>query len=473
MDFTRIGFLGFLAAVAVLWRLAPQRWRPALLVVASLVFYCSSNPRKSPILAAGIAATFIAAKLIAGQSHPLRKRAMMAVFVAAMVAALTLFKANPRLHVLPAGVLMPLGFSYYTFKLISYVVDVYWVSIPAEPSLLSVSAYVAFFPQIVAGPIQRAGSFLPQVHCPKAPSGAQILFGIQRILLGYFKKFIVADTLGLLVNPIYDAVHTPGTPLLAAFYLYPLQLYADFSGLTDIAIGAAWLVGIQSPENFNQPFLAANPSEFWRRWHMSLTSWLTDYVFTPLRMAVREYGDAGLVFSLFVNMLLIGLWHGFRLTFVVFGLIHGMYLSVDALTARFRRRYYKAHPAAGRFTDWFGPVVTFHLVAIGMVFFRSSAVRDATLFLAAMWRQPAHWSVAFTALFARYGRVLALALAAYPLVEVADYFRRQNRQAVIWDRLPRWGRWSLYACTVLTLLFAILLIQTSEGERNPFVYAVF
>jgi alginate O-acetyltransferase complex protein AlgI len=190
-------------------------------------------------------------------------------------------------------------------------------------------------------------------------------------------------------------------------------------------------------------------------------------------MATRALGNAGLVFSLFVIMLLIGLWHGFRWTFAVFGLIQAVYLSVDALTARRRRRFYKAHPSANRLTDWAGPVVTFHLVAVALVFFRSAQVGDALHILPAMWILPAQWSPDFTTLIARYGRTILLGLFAYLLTEIGDFLRRHNQQGELVTGLPRWGRWSVYWCTVVTLLAAIMMLRGPGNAHNPFVYAVF
>src|SRR5258708_1088846 len=156
------------------------------------------------------------------------------------------------------------------------------------------------------------------------------LTGVQRILLGFFKKSLVADNLGLLVDFVYSHLHSGShVPVWAGFYGYPLQMYADFSGLTDISVGIALLLAILRPENFNAPFSAVSPSDYWRRWPITLTLWLTAYVFTPLRMATRNLGEAGLVTSLVVNMVLIGLWHGFRWNFAIFGLVHAVFLAVD------------------------------------------------------------------------------------------------------------------------------------------------
>jgi hypothetical protein len=325
----------------------------------------------------------------------------------------------------------------------------------------------------VAGPIQRGESFLPQMHRPAPARFGNVMLGIQRILLGYFKKIVVADNLLLLVNFTYGHLHNAEIPLFPAFYAFPLQVYADFSGLTDIAIGSAWLLGIASPENFNAPFAASTPSEYWRRWHITLTSWVTDYVFTPLRLATRAWGHAGLVFSLVVNMVLIGLWHSFRWTFVLFGLLQAGYLSVDALTSRARKRYYRAHPGANRLTDWIGPVVTFHLMAIGMVFFHSEQVAPVFYFLAHLGRGIA----APTGLFHELGDASANSVltgfCAYIPLEIFDYFRRWDQQGELVAALPRWGRWSVYSCTAITALLAIMLLLSGGHNRNPFVYAIF
>jgi hypothetical protein len=250
-------------------------------------------------------------------------------------------------------------------------------------------------------------------------------------------------------------------------------MYADFSGLTDIAVGAAMMFGIESPENFNAPFSAASPSEYWRRWHITLTLWLTDYVFTPLRMATRNFGNAGLVFSLFVNMVLIGLWHGFRWTFALFGVVHAIYLSCDALTARVRKRYYKSNPMADRLTNWIGPVVTFHLVAIAFVFFRADGVGAASKLFRHLFDGIGRFSPEFQEVLSRPGRALPVLAGAYALMEIADWFRRRYARGEFLLMMPRWGRWSVYSCTAVTVMFVVLLLLAGGQNRNPFLYAIF
>ncbi len=269
---------------------------------------------------------------------------------------------------------MPLGISYYSFKLISYILEVHRGNLPAERSLVKFGAYVAFFPQIVAGPIQRPGDFFGQLP----PTPVSIGGAVARIAWGLTKKLMIADNLAPAVNFVYAHVFDlHGAPLWIGLYLFPFQLYADFSGLTDIAIGAGQLFGITGPENFNRPFTASSISDFWRRWHMSLTNWLVDYVFVPLRMATRNIGATGLVLSITINMVAIGLWHGLTAGYLMFGVVNAAYLIGDALTSRRRAKFFKRNPAWERAGSWLGWLLTFHLIVVAEVFFRAPRVADA------------------------------------------------------------------------------------------------
>jgi alginate O-acetyltransferase complex protein AlgI len=461
LDFTSVAFLGFLAALALLYRLAPRAWRCPLLVAASYYFYWISAHWFVLLLLAATLAAFFAA----------RSKSFLLTIVGLLIATLVLFKALPLRE---TGWLIPLGVSYYTFKLAGYLIDTHWGVIEPERRLLAFLAYPAFFPQIGAGPIQRPETFLPQAERASPVPFSTLVTGVLRILLGFFKKFVIADSLGRIVNYVYGHLTSnPGAPVLFGFYGYPLQLYADFSGLTDIAVGASILFGIEAPENFNAPFSAATPTDYWRRWHITLTQWLTDYVFTPLRMSLRSFGNSGLVFSLFVNMILIALWHGFRWTFVLFGVVHALYLSMDALTQRTRKRWYKNHRLANRITDWVGPLVTFHLITIAFVFFRANSV-------AAVWAVFTHlfdglgaFSEAFRDVLDHSVHSLFLLAGAWLMMECADALRRRFWLQPLLINMPRWGRWSVYSCTAVSVLFTVFLLLTSGQKSSPFLYAIF
>jgi alginate O-acetyltransferase complex protein AlgI len=474
LDFTTLKYLVFLGGVALIYRLTPGRFRAFLLLLVSYGFYWTWSGKMALLMFGATAIAYAAGRAIGAAPSAASKRPVALAAVIALVGTLAFFKTEPFWEALTRhSILVPLGISYYTFKLISYVVDVYWEKRSAEKAFIPFAAYVAFFPQIVAGPIQRSESFLEQIQRAPAASGLFVLTGVQRILLGLFKKMVVADNLALLVNFVYSHVYAHGTPLVLGFYLYPLQLYADFSGLTDIAVGSALLLGIESPENFMAPFAAKSISQYWRRWHITLTGWLTDYVFTPLNTATRDFGKAGLVFSLMVNMVLIGIWHQIRWQFAVFGIIHAFYLSVDALSARSRRRFYKSHPTADRVTDWLGPVVTFHLVAIGAVFFRGQSVGEGFFLLGHMAAGIAALSAPFAQFLELSGRNILVGCAGYILIEIADYLRRNGQKAWTLIALPRWVRWSIYSSTAVLLIFTILILAAQTQHRTAFAYAIF
>jgi alginate O-acetyltransferase complex protein AlgI len=474
MDFTTSAFLAYLAVTAALYHLLPRRVGAFVILGSSYIFYYLNSHTLLLLLAGDSLLVFCAASLIWRNTDQRLRFAIACITIVVLIGTLSLFKAA---YLLPGSwvrhLLIPLGVSYYTFKLVGYLLDVYWNAIEPERDLINFAAYVSFFPQIIAGPIQRSQQFLPQIRTPQPATRGAVLLGCQRMLLGFFKKFVVADNLGILVNFIYLHLHTLRMPLLLAFYGYPLQMYADFSALTDISIGAALLFGITTPENFEAPFSAASPIEYWRRWHITLTLWLTDYVFTPLRMSTRQLGKVGLVLSLTINMVLIGLWHGFQWTFAVFGLVHALYLSVDALSAGVRRRYYKQHPFADSLSAKIGPLTTFHLVAVAFVCFRARTLGDIVFIGHHLFENITVWSSQFTDFMVANGRAILVGIVAYGVAEIFDWFRRNGTNLASLNELPRWGRWSVYSCTALGMCLLVMLLVVGGAKRSPFMYAIF
>ncbi|MBB6145207.1 hypothetical protein HNQ77_003165 [Silvibacterium bohemicum] len=474
-------FLIFMAALAVVYRLTPRTMRAPLLLVASYFVYFEWNHWLTLLLAVITLVTYYLALAIEAQKSKGKKQLSMAVGVAIVLLLLCAYKTYPfwRMHLSGAlsqfrtNLIVPLGLSYYSFKLLSYILDVYYEKTPAEKNLTAFATYVAFFPQMLAGPIQRSESFLPQVEAAPNATWSLALLGIQRILLGLFKKFVVADNMAKLVDYVYTNLHLGGTPLILGFYIFPLQMYADFSGLTDIAIGSALLLGIETPENFIAPFAAPNISEFWRRWHITLTTWLTDYVFTPVRMTVREWGQTGLVFALFVNMIAIGLWHGVKLTYVTFGVLQGAYLSVDALSRKTRKGWYKRSKLADRVTDWIGPVLTFHLFAFSLIFFRSPNMSDAFYLSGHPFSGLTHLSSEFVTFWGYWGRLIEVGFGGYVLIELGDYYRRHSEDGGAVLLLPRWARWSVYSCTAMSVLVAYVLLYVLASGGGAFIYAAY
>jgi D-alanyl-lipoteichoic acid acyltransferase DltB (MBOAT superfamily) len=380
MPFNSIRFILFLAATAGLYRLVPLRARRLYLVAASYLFYFTWSVPYAALLMAATAIAYMAGLRIAAASEN-GQAVVLWITALALIGALAFFKCFNALSHALAGpraleLLAPLGVSYYTFKLMSYVIDVHWQKAPPERDLISLAAYAAFFPQIMSGPIQRASDFLTQL--PGELSGENTVAGIRLIFFGLFQKMVVADRLALIVNQAYaDPRVVPAGQLLAAIYAFSIQLYADFSGLTDIAIGASLFFGIRSPENFNDPFFSGSTTEFWRRWHMTLTSWLRDYAFTPLQLCWRGYGAAGTAGCLFLMMLAVGAWHGIQGHFLLFGVFNGVCLAASALSMGPRDRFFDKHRWLKPIRVGLAPALTFTLMSAAFVFFRAEDVPQA------------------------------------------------------------------------------------------------
>ncbi len=379
MSFPTIEFAAFFAVVFVLsWALMPhpRAWRPFILA-ASYFFYGWVDWRWVLLLAASSIVNTFASQVIArSPSQVTRKRALVGAIVFD-VGLLCVFKYlsffvsqfDDAFDSIGLGsplplvqIVLPIGISFFTFQAISYVVDVYRGETPAA-SLMDVAILQAFFPHIVAGPIVRANELLPQLRTPRDPRAVLAGPALFLIVGGIVKKTVIADELARrVVDPVYsDPGAHSGAELLAAFYAFAGQIYCDFSGYTDMAIGLALLLGYQLPQNFNRPYLALSLRDFWRRWHMTLSRWLRDYLYIPL--GGNRGGRLRTYRNLMITMLLGGLWHGAAWTFLLWGGIHGAVLSAE----RFARERFGGF----RLPAWAAWLVTFHVVCVAWVFFRA------------------------------------------------------------------------------------------------------
>jgi len=293
-------------------------------------------------------------------------------------------------------VILPIGISFFTFQGISYVVDVYRGHVHAEHSLLDVLLFKSFFPQLVAGPIVRAADFMPQLHQPPRLTRDHVAIGVVLVLSGLFKKMVLANYLATdLVDPVFfDPTAVGPLDLLVGIYGYAVQIYCDFSGYSDIAIGIAALLGYQFLPNFNQPYRAASLQDFWRRWHISLSTWLRDYLYIPL--GGNRHGEVARYRNLFLTMFLGGLWHGAAWTFIFWGSFHGAMLGVEQWARKKLNEFAPVHDEEpGIFSKlgdfaWHvvGVFVTFHFVCFAWIFFRSDSFSTAASYLAGFF----HWS---------------------------------------------------------------------------------
>jgi alginate O-acetyltransferase complex protein AlgI len=396
MAFTTINFFIFLFVVLLAYYLTPVRQRWLTLLVAGYFFYINTKPVFALLLAGVTASTYLFTILMGKASTEEARNRYKIINIVLILLPLFFFKYFGALNdgmiaiaeqwhlrwPLPVmKLMMPVGISFYTFMAIGYTIDVFNEEVEAEKNPGIVALFISFFPLILSGPIERAKNMLPQFRDLKNPDYAMVTHGLRLILWGFFLKLVVADRLGIYVDAVYHNVQLHnGTTLLYTAILYPFQVYADLGGYSLIAIGIAALMGIKVMQNFNRPFFATSMAEFWRRWHMSLITWLTDYVYTPLSFAFRKLKVKGIVLSLMITFLISGIWHGASLTYLAWGILQGIYLSVEALSTKQKTNMERKYKLGGK--GWYiflSCVFTFVLFAVSQVFARAADFSDAMI----------------------------------------------------------------------------------------------
>ncbi len=403
MSFNTIPFLAFLVPAVLVYYLLPYfikkhtaHWQNAVLLAASFVFYAvCGTPGYVVFLLLAAFVTWLTGLLMAAAQAPRRRKAILLTGVFIDLGVLLFFKYNgffaPQLaawlgghglgYTAEAGgavrLLLPLGISYYTFQSLGYVLDIDRGAAAAEKNFARYLLYVGFFPQITAGPIGRAGKLLPQFGQTHAFDYATVTDGGRLMLIGYFKKIAVADMLAMVLNPVFAAPESyTGLTLTSAVLLYAMYLYCDFSGYSDIARGCGALFGIRLRENFETPYLSAGFGELWRRWHMSLSSWLRDYVYIGLLGGNRK-GEARKYINLFLTFFISGLWHGVGLTYTVWGALQGLFQMVEYWLIR--HGLLSLQPKGVRRAV--RVAVVFTLNAATLTIFRAASLRDALFIL--------------------------------------------------------------------------------------------
>jgi len=489
MLFNSIHYLIFLPIVVGLYYLLPHRWRWLLLLIASYYFYMCWKASYALLLLLSTGAAYGTGLGIDRTDDPVRKKRLLWGCVSLLLAILFTFKyynfANASLRGLFAmlkipveipysNLLLPIGISFYTFQKISYVVDVYYGRVKAERHFGIFAVYSCFFPQLVAGPIERAQHLLRQFYEKHEFSYDRATSGLALMLWGFFKKVVVADRLAILVKAVYGDPHSfSGAPLLVATVLFAFQIYCDFSGYTDIAIGSARLLGFDLMMNFRQPYFSQSIPEFWRRWHISLSTWFKDYVYIPLGgnrvVKWRWY------YNLFITFFISGLWHGANWTFAAWGALHGAYMVVDSFVSPERERLrsgLSATPARLAFAG-LNVAITFGLVVIAWIPFRAANFGDA-------------WYI-FTHLFSGMGNWLNLTAVAIQFrglglntvemsycglfVGIVIIYDLIDSHRNVWELLragPRPVRWAvMYVLLILVLFFG------PYNQAQNFIYFQF
>lgn len=371
------------------------------------------------------------------------------------------------------NIVLPIGVSFFTFKLISYVIEVHREHIQPSRDFIEFGTYVAFFPTILSGPIDRPNTFIPQIKVKRLFNYELAVDGCRQILWGMFTKMCIADNLAPITESVwtnYD--HISSSTLLYVTLLYPIQMYADFDGYSNMAIGVSKVLGINIARNFNHPFLSRNIAEYWRNWHISLTGWLTDYVFSPLNIAFRNWGNVGIILAILINFLLIGLWHGANWTFAFFGIYHGLLYVPLILMGSFGKRK-KIKP--GKYglpkgADVIKMCVTFLLVAFGLIFFKASSMGNATCYINHLF------SFSIFDVTTAYYDLFALGLRLYMilfvlLLVITEWTcrKRQHNLEITSDSVLSRNiflRWTLY---IILLVITFLC----KGVEAQFIYFQF
>jgi len=395
MIFNSFAFLVSFLIVTPLYYLVPHRWRWLFLLLISCFFYASFIPAYILILFAIILIDYSAGLLMENAAGH-RRKVFLTMSLVANIGVLAVFKyynffienVNQLLNLAHITVrpfpfwqiALPIGLSFHTFQAMSYTLEVYRGNQKAEKHLGIYALYVLFYPQLVAGPIERPAQLLYQFRERHSPDFDGIATGLKKMLLGFFMKCVVADRVGIFVNFIFvrpEARSRLG--LLTGIVFYGFQIYCDFAGYSLIAIGSAKTMGFNLVKNFNQPFVSRNITEFWRRWHISLSVWFNDYLFNPLLIAWRGLGKSAVVLAVLCTFFISGLWHGAGWTFIVFGLLHGIAVAFEFLTRKFRSKLARNIPGLIYYPA--SRLLTFSYACLAWIFFRAPTLHDAFTFI--------------------------------------------------------------------------------------------
>ncbi|MFI5396499.1 MAG: MBOAT family O-acyltransferase [Candidatus Binatia bacterium] len=468
MLFNSIAFLCFLPIVLIGIGVLPKSWRNSFLLVAGYFFYGCWDWRFLGLLFLSTNIDFFAGRAIYASTNARTRKLILIASLSANLTILGFFKyfnffadsARALLHVLgfsPSlpvlSIVLPVGVSFYTFQSMSYAIDVYRGHTKPADRFLDYAVYVAYFPQLVAGPIERAAHLLPQIVSPAKVTWERVNIGLTLMLLGFTKKVLIADLLEPEVTRIF--AH-PGRMssgmLLRGAYFFAFQIYCDFSGYSDVARGVSELLGIRLRINFNQPYLSQSITEFWRRWHMSLSAWLRDYLYIPL--GGNRYGQRKTYRNLLLTMLIGGLWHGANWTFVAWGGLHGFFLAAERALGVGQGESAVDNPV------WRGikrvglTLVTFHLVVFAWIFFRAANFTLAFEYIRGIF------------LFNNLAAVGVLPLLVAVAILAIDVPQNASGEHAVFLRTPWWVQAPAYAA----LCFAMILFG---GRETPFIYFQF
>lgn len=485
MLFNSLQFLIFFPIVIALYFITPFKKRWILLLIASYYFYMCWKVDYIILIIISTLIDYICSNKMAKIDLKKKRKKWLLISLVSNLGILfgfkyfnffseniqMLFNQYNIFYEMPFfNVLLPVGISFYTFQTLSYTIDVYNNKTPAQKHLGVFAVYVSFFPQLVAGPIERSNHLLPQFFKEHKFSYDRVKSGLQKMLWGFFKKIVIADNLAILVDGVYNNLDNyTGVTLLVATIFFTFQIYCDFSGYSDIAIGTARVMGFELRENFKRPYFAKSIQEFWQRWHITLSSWFKDYLYIPLggnRVVKWKW-----YYNIIITFLLSGLWHGANWTFIIWGALHGTYL-IFAIILNSPKQYLSEiiRKYSLKFNKILDVTITFVLVVFAWIFFRANNLDDAIYVIKNMLtdiNECNNIGMQFRGIGIYFNDLFKCIILIFFLIGYSLYERSDD----VWQKLqskPIWIRWSLY----YLMLYGILFLAP-HSTINNFIYFQF
>lgn len=487
MLFNSFGYAFFLPAVFALYWITPKKFRWILLLLSSCFFYASWGPRPLLLILLITVFSYTAARLMdAVPKGSGSRRGILTLSIILCTGVLFFFKyfnffsenltallgrLSIPLQPVTLKLVLPLGISFYIFQIISYLADVYKGKLPAERHLGIYAVYVTFFPKVMQGPIERGENLLPQLRNPHPFRYEQASYGLKLMAWGYFKKLVLADGLAAYVNQVYNDPHSyTGFSLMLATFFFAIQLYCDFSGYTDIALGSAGILGIRLTPNFRSPYFACSIKDFWSRWHLSLSGWLRDYIYIPL--GGNRVGKLRRAFNIMVTFLVSGLWHGASWNYVLWGAIHGGLQVIEGFFPWNRKDspFQKNRRLHGILCLFTVPV-TFLAVCFAWIFFRAASIEDGIYILQNMFTGIGTPRDYIYSCALQMGLTLPrLMYSCLPLILLFlfDLASLKTDVIAVVSRQRFFIRWPVYI-----LLLLIILLFSEKGVTTEFIYMQF
>lgn len=482
MLFNSLHFLLFFPIVTFLYFRLSHKYRWILLLVASCYFYMSWKAEYILLILFVAGIDYVAALKIVGTKNQKLRKIYLAISLSSNIGILFAFKyfnfisdsvrevlAQFSIPMDPIllNIILPVGISFHTFQSMGYAIDVYRGALKPERNFWRFALFVTYFPQLVAGPIERATNLMPQLKKEQRFEYQRAADGIKLMLWGMFKKVVIADRLALAVNAVYsNPTEYTGLPLVIATVFFAFQIYCDFSGYSDIAIGASQVMGISLMDNFRRPYLAKSITDFWRRWHISLTTWFKDYVYIPL--GGNRKGEPRTYFNILLVFLISGIWHGANWTFVIWGFLHGTLQTIERITSKAREGMHnflhKIVPSI--LLHAFAILLTFSLVSIAWVFFRANTVQDAFYIISHMFVD-----LSLQTHGVNFGNIgysgIAVAILSILFMMTVHCIQEHMSMRHFLSGKPRYIRWTIYlSITFLILLFGVF-------NETQFIYFQF